>query len=116
MRRPDGAYNALATVLGVDDFVSSREAGPQAGFKADYVKEWTARLIADTGRPVYPGIGVGVGHSGSSKEITPLEIREGVHAGFDGGAGGVMISRNYSEAELRNLEAVGDALRERGLI
>ena len=113
---PDGAYNALATLLGVNDFISPREQGPLAGFKAEYVKEWTARLIADTGRPVYPGIGVGVGHKGISKEITPQEIREGVQAGFEGGASGVMISRNYSEAELRNLEAVGDALREGGLI
>ena len=113
---PDGAYDALATVLGLDDFAAPRREGPMAGFKPAYVKEWTARLIEETGKPVYPGIGVGVGHPGASKAITPDEIREGVHAGFDGGASGVMISRNYSEAELRNLAAVGDALRERGLI
>ncbi len=113
---PDGAYDALATVLGLDDFVAPRTEGAMAGFRPAYVKEWTARLIEETGKPVYPGIGVGVGHHGESKEITPQEIREGVHAGFDGGAAGLMISRNYSEAELRNLEAVGDALRARGLI
>ena len=113
---PDGAYNALATILGVDDFIAPREEGPLAGFKPEYVKEWTAKLIKQTDRPVYPGIGVGVGHNGISKEITPQEIKEGVHAGFEGGATGVMISRNYSEAELRNLEAVGDALKERGLL
>ncbi len=113
---PDGAYDALAALLGLDDFAASREESPMAGFKPDYVKEWTSRLIGDTGKPVYPGIGVGVGHHGASKEITPQEIREGVLAGLDGGASGIMISRNYSEAELRNLAAVGDALRERGLI
>ena len=113
---PDGAYDALATVLGLDEYAAPRTDGPMAGFKPAYVKQWTARLIAETGKPVYPGIGVGVGHQGESKAITPQEIREGVHAGFDGGASGVMISRNYSEAELRNLAAVGDALRERGLI
>ena len=113
---PDGAYSALATVLGLEDFIAPREEGPLAGFKPEYIREWTARLLEETGKPVYPGIGVGVGHHGVSKEITPEEIREGVHAGFDGGATGVMISRNYSEAELRNLEAVGAALRDRGLI
>ena len=113
---PDGAYDALATVLGLDDFIAPREEGAMAGFKPAYVKEWTARLIEETGKPVYPGIGLGVGHHGESKAITPSEIRDGVHAGFDGGAAGLMISRNYSEAELCNLEAVGDALRERGLI
>ena len=106
----------MATVLGLEEFIAPRRDGPLAGFKPAYVKEWTARLIEETGKPVYPGIGVGVGHHGESKVITPTEIREGLHAGFDGGASGVMISRNYSEAELRNLAAVGDALRERGLI
>ncbi len=113
---PDGAFNALATVLGLDDFTASREEAPLAGFSPNYVKKWTEKLIKATGKKVYPGIGVGVGHNGVSKEITPQEIREGVHAGFDGGASGVLISRNYSEAELRNVEAVGTALKERGLL
>ena len=113
---PDGAYNALATVLGFEDFVAPYDEGPLAGFKPEYVKRWTQRLHQQTGRPVYPGIGVGVGHNGTSKDITPQEIKAGVNAGFDGGAAGVLISRNYSEAELRNLEAVGEALRERGLV
>ena len=114
----DGAYNALANVLGIEDFIAPREEGPLAGFKPEYVKRWTENLIdATDGRcKIYPGIGVGVGHNGISKEITPTEIKEGVHAGLDGGASGVLISRNYSEAELRNLQAVGDALRERDLI
>lgn len=115
---PDGAYNALANVLGIEHLIAPRLEGPLAGFKPEYVKQWTEDLIAGTeGRcKVYPGIGVGVGHNGISKAITPDEIKEGVLAGFDGGASGVLISRNYSEAEFRNVAAVGDALRERGLI
>lgn len=115
---PDGAYNALANILELEDFVSPREQGPMAGFRPEYVKRWTEELIAGThGKcKVYPGIGVGVGDGGQSKAITPQEVIEGVHAGLDGGASGVLISRNYSEAELRNVEAVGTALRERGLI
>ncbi|MGB7340386.1 MAG: hypothetical protein WBC91_15925 [Phototrophicaceae bacterium] len=113
---PDGAFNALSTILGFDGFVSPREESALAGFGPEYIKKWTARLIEQTGKKVYPGIGVGVGHNGVSKEITPQEIKEGVHAGFEGGGSGVMISRNYSEATLENLQAVGDALRERGLI
>jgi len=115
---PDGAYHALATVLGIEDFIAPREQGPLAGFSAEYVKRWTEDLIAATGGrcKVYPGIGVGVGHHGASKPITPNEIKAGVHAGFEGGGSGVLISRNYSEAELANLEAVGAALRERNLI
>ena len=112
----EGAYQALATVLGVNDFKAAYDEANLAGFTADYVKRWTEKLIAATGKKVYPGIGVGVGHNGECKAITPDEIKAGVHAGFEGGASGVLISRNYSEAELRNLQAVGDALKERGLL
>jgi hypothetical protein len=89
-----------------------------AGFKSEYVRRWTQNLVEATGGrcKVYPGIGVGVGHPGHSKAITPDEVKSAVHAGFEGGGSGILISRNYSEAELRNLEAVGTALRERGLI
>jgi hypothetical protein len=112
---PEGAYNALATILNLNDYIAPLADAPMAGFKAEYVKQWTANLVADTGKKVYSGIGVGVGDGGKSKEITPQEIKEGIHAAYDGGASGILLSRNYSEAELRNLEAVGEALRERGL-
>ena len=113
---PDGAYDALANILQLEEFIAPREQAPMAGFKPEYVKTWTENLIADTGKKVYPGIGVGVGDGGKSKPITPQEMIEGVHAAFDGGASGVLLSRNYSEAELGNLEAIGQVLRERGLI
>lgn len=89
-----------------------------AGFKAAYVREWTANLIAETGGrcKVYSGIGVGVGDGGApAKPITPQEVREATHAALEGGAAGVLISRNYSEATLENLSAVGEVLKERGL-
>jgi hypothetical protein len=113
----EGAYNALATVLGLDEFIAPRSEAAMAGFKPEYVKKWTENLIADTGGrcKVYPGIGVGVGDGGKSKAITPDEIAAATRAGFDGGASGVLISRNYSEAELRGLDAVGQVLKERGL-
>jgi hypothetical protein len=114
---PDGAYNALATVLGLNDYLAPRGEAAMAGFAADYVRDWTANLIADTGgrSKVYPGIGVGVGDGGKSKPITPDEVSAATQAAFDGGAHGVLISRNYSEAELAGLAAVGDVLKARGL-
>jgi hypothetical protein len=115
---PDGAYNALANILNLEEYIAPRDQAPMSGFKPEYVEQWTRNLIADTGGKckVYPGIGVGVGDGGSSKAITPEEVSAAVHAGFEGGASGVLISRNYSEAELRNLDAVGQVLRERGLL
>lgn len=114
---PDGAYNALANVLGLESYLAPRSEAALAGFTPEYVRDWTKNLIEDTGGrcKVYPGIGAGVGDGGETKETTPEEIKAAVHAGFDGGASGVLISRNYSEAELRNMDAVGEALKERGL-
>ncbi|MEQ8676980.1 MAG: hypothetical protein RLP44_19765 [Aggregatilineales bacterium] len=113
---PDGAYNALANVLGLEEFIAPREEANMAGFKPEYVKQWTEKLVKATGRKVYPGIGAGVGHPGESKATTPQEMKEAVHAGYEGGASGVMISRNYSEAELSSLQAIGDAIRDLGLL
>jgi hypothetical protein len=114
---PDGAYQALAQVLNLEPYIAPLESAPSAGFKPEYVKQWTQDLIADTGGrcKVYSGIGVGVGDGGKGKVIDANEVRDSVHAAFDGGASGVLISRNYSEATLASIEAVGNALRERGL-
>jgi hypothetical protein len=115
---PDGAYAALANILQLDEFIAPRGDAPMSGFKPEYVKTWTQNLIADTGGKckVYPGIGVGVGDGGTSKPITPDEVKQGIHAAFEGGAHGILVSRNYSEAELQNMDAVGDALKERGIL
>jgi hypothetical protein len=113
---PDAAFEALARLLQVDSYTGARDAAPMGGFSAAYIKRWTEDLIAETGKKVYPGIGVGVGDGGASKPITPQEMIEGVNAAFDGGAAGVLLSRNYSEAELGNLRAIGETLRARGLI
>ena len=74
-------------------------------------------MIADTGGKckVYPGFGVGVGDGGTVKPTTPEAITAAVEAALDGGAHGILLSRNYSEAELRNLRAAGDVLKARGL-
>jgi hypothetical protein len=114
---PDGAYQALATILNLNEYIAPFETAPMAGFKAEYVKQWTQDLIADTGGrcKVYSGIGIGVGDGGKTKPIDATEARDSVHAAFEGGASGVLISRNYSEATLASLEAVGAALKERGL-
>jgi hypothetical protein len=42
-------------------------------------------------------------------------VKEAVKASFEGGATGISLSRNYSEARLENIAAVGDALRDLGI-
>ncbi|MGQ0568095.1 MAG: hypothetical protein ACT4P5_00985 [Armatimonadota bacterium] len=89
---------------------------PKAGFSPAYVRKETRRTVERTGKPVYPGLGIGVqGVGNDSKAITPESVRAAVRAAYEGGASGVCISRNYSEASLATLAAVGDALKELGI-
>ena len=74
---PDGAFNALSTILQLDSYTGTREDAPLQGFDAEYVKKWTRDLVDKTGAKVYSGIGVGVGDGGTSKPITAQEVREG---------------------------------------
>ncbi len=89
---------------------------PKTGFSADYVRKETRRTVERTGKPVYPGLGVGVqGVGKDSKPITPESVRAAVRAAYEGGASGICISRNYSEATLACLAAVGIELKALGI-
>lgn len=89
---------------------------PAAGFSAAYVERETRRTVERTGKPVYPGLGVGVQGVGvDSKRITPDSVRAAVRAAYAGGASGICISRNYSEAMLENLSAIGQELDALGI-
>jgi hypothetical protein len=104
----------LYRILGLDEAPFKELA--EAGFSPQYVRTQTARYVDAVGPDVkiYPGIGVGV--EAGARVVTPEDIEPMVGAAFDGGASGVMISRNYSELTLANLGAVGSALRGLGRI
>lgn len=108
---PADATPALYKILQLDE--AAWADLPKAGFSADYVRKETARTVLRTGKPVYPGLGIGVQGGGKdSKPITPASVRAAVRAAYEGGASGLCISRNYSEATLASLAAVGEALDE----
>ncbi|MDE0131435.1 MAG: hypothetical protein OXQ32_04155 [bacterium] len=104
----------LYKILGLDE--APYEDLPAAGFSPEYVKEFTRRHVEAVGPDVqvYPGIGLGV--ETVDRAINPPDVEDMVDASLAGGAGGVMISRNYSELTLTNLAAVGTALRRHGRI
>jgi hypothetical protein len=91
---------------------------PDRGLSAEYVRRETARTVAGVKGEVnvYPGIGVGVPGGPGSKEIEPEDVKSAIRAAYEGGANGVLLSRNYSETMLKNLEAAGDVLRELGRV
>jgi hypothetical protein len=104
----------LYKILGLNE--APFEDLPAAGFRPEYITEFTRRHVEAVGPEVqvYPGIGLGV--ETVDRDITPADVEDMVDASLAGGAGGVMISRNYSELTLTNLAAVGTALRRHGRI
>lgn len=108
---PQDATAFLYKILQLDE--ASWNDLPKTGFSPQYVKKETRRTVERTGKPVYPGLGIGVqGVGKDSKRITPASVRAAVRAAYEGGASGICISRNYSEATLASLAAVGEALDE----
>ncbi len=89
------------------------------GFSADYVERETRRSVeAVTGRPVqiWPGVDIDVPVEAGESHCTPEGVAQAVKAAFKGGAGGIILSRNYIEMKPENLSGAGQALRELGLI
>jgi len=83
------------------------------GFSPDYVLRETARSVASANGQarIYAGIGFDV--PGSPPE-DPARIYQAVINGFEAGAGGIVVSREYEEMRVPNLRAVGEAVRDLG--
>ncbi len=90
-----------------------------AGLSAGYVERETRRAVeAVAGHPVqiWPGIDIDVPASAGEGPCTPESVARAVKAAFQGGAPGIILSRNYAEMKPENLSGAGGALRELGVI
>ena len=97
-------------MMGYDENAVRRN-GP-AWTPVDYIARETKRAIADTAHSIqiYPSVDINVPIRGW-KQTTPEGVKAEVHASFDAGADGVVLSREYTEMWLANLAAAGDATR-----
>ncbi len=89
------------------------------GLSAGYVENETRRVVdAVTGHPVqiWPGIDIDVPVDAGEEHCTPESVARAVKAAFQGGAQGVILSRNYTEMKPENLSGAGGSLRELGVI
>ena len=113
---PQGSLDLFYNLLQLNE--APLEELPDRGFSAEYVRRETARTVAGVNCEiqVYPGIGIGVPGGRGTKEIEPQDVKAAIRAAYEGGANGVLLSRNYSETLLKNLEAAGDVLREMGRV
>ena len=97
------------------------------GLSADYVERETRRAVAGVsshtaelasaantpGTPkIWPGIDIDIPTGQDEKKTQPRDVRDAVRAALGAGAGGVILSRKYSEMRLANLRAAGEALRD----
>jgi hypothetical protein len=93
---------------------------PYTGLSADYVYRETKRAVEDvkgTNAQIWPGLDVDIANVDLQfSRSSPPVVNECTKACFRGGAKGLVISRKYSEMKLANLAAVGDALREIGIV
>jgi hypothetical protein len=88
---------------------------PQTGLSSDYVFRETKRAlegVEGTRTLIWPGIDIDIPTKKGNSKSTPQSVKEAVSAAFRAGAGGVLLSRKYSEMRLANLSGAGDAVRE----
>lgn len=112
---PEANLRFMYGILGLDEAPLAEL--PKAGFSPSYIEREVARAVDGVGGaiPVYPGLNVGVEVAANGRDISPSDVKAAIKASFAGGATGISLSRNYSEARLENIAAVGEALDELGI-
>ena len=114
---PATACDSLLDQLGYNEVSYDQLAA--MGFSADYVARETKRSVESvSGHPVliWPGIDIDVPVSKGESHCTPESVGLAVKAVFNGGAQGIILSRNYTEMKPENLSGAGKALKELGII
>jgi len=89
------------------------------GFSAQYVEREVRRTVESVGDhpvQVWPGVDIDVPVGAEESHCTPESVGQAVTAAFNGGAQGIILSRNYTEMKPENLSGAGKAMKELGLI
>lgn len=86
----------------------------KTGFSPDYVYRETKRSVASAAgkTKIYTGVGFDVPWGSTHVAADPEKVYQAVHKAFEGGASGIVVSREYEEMRVPNLKAVGRAMRE----
>jgi hypothetical protein len=84
------------------------------GLSPDYVSRETKRAITDTDHEiqVYASVDIDVPTRPGSAKSNAESVKAEVYAALNGGADGIVLSREYTEMWLANLAAAGDASRQ----
>lgn len=111
----DLLYRAISAVV-------RQKEGPSGslgvdGFSPAYITGNVRRIIQKTdGRiPVFPALCAGVPTGEGNVRANAQDIYEGAVAGYQGGAKGFVLARNFSEAPLDNMRAAKRVVADLGL-
>ncbi len=91
--------------------INGTPRGTYPGFSGDYVYRETKRAVegvAGSKTQICPGLGIDV----ALKNSTPESVRDAVHAIFQAGGTGMVLSTSHAAMRPENLSAVGATLRE----
>jgi len=111
-----GLVEAIYPILGLKGQPEYEKLNDE-GFSTQYIQNAVTRIrkgVNDT-MPVFAGIPTGVPTGDGIVEACPADITAAVKATFEAGGKGVILSRNYSEANLDNMRACKKAIEELGL-
>ncbi|MBN1386832.1 MAG: hypothetical protein JW965_00185 [Bacteroidales bacterium] len=81
------------------------------GFSPDYVRRETARSVASANGKTQIFAGIGIDVPGSPPD-DPETVYMATLNALEAGAGGIVISREYEEMSVKNLEAIGKAVND----
>lgn len=84
------------------------------GLSPDYVYRVTRQCVAGVGGriPVYPGVGFDIPWNNEHFHSDPDKVYQATLKAFEAGAQGLIVSREYDEMRLPNLQAVKRAVRD----
>jgi len=106
------SLNLYYDVFGYDKTVEPKvDELSKKGFSPDFVYRETRRSVASANGKTRIFAGIGFDVPGSPSD-DPEKIYQATLKAFEGGAEGIMVSREYEEMHVPKLEAVGRAVRE----
>jgi hypothetical protein len=109
---PEDSLDIYYDLFGYDKNVEPKlDELRRKGFSPDYVSRETKRSVASANGKEKIYTGVGFNEPGSPPDDAET-VYEATRKSFQAGAAGIVISREYEEMRVPNLQAVGRAVRE----
>lgn len=112
---PEQSLALMYDVMGYSkDVEPALDALPTTGMSPEYVYRETKRCVDATNGevPVYAGVGFDVPTDGNPMRSAPEKVYQATYKAFEAGAKGLIVSREYDEMRVENLEAVGRAIKD----